>query len=786
MIIFVSKIFSVTNIPYKILLNSSVKALLLIVAAYIFVGCNTVKYVPDNKYLLDKNYLSIDNKNFDRKEIEGIIKQKPNRRILGFFKVQLWLYNLSKPGSSKWFSRTVRKFGAEPVVYDKLFSDKSDKQISLFLRNKGYFNAIVKDSAVYKNKKVDAYYYIKTGLPYKLNHIGYKLEDSTIHSLILSDTANSYLKAGNPFELDNMQNECSRIETFLKNKGYFAFSKDLISFEADTALNDKKVNLDLVFKNQFRISDTDTLVIPKYSLFKIGDIRLVVDNETKEDTTIIEGTFLIRDTFLYNDIYVIYKNKVIIKPSLLANDVYIVPGELYNQKSVDETYRSLSSLKIFKFINVSFTERDKTDSSGYRIIDCHIFVSTTNFQSYQTEAEITNSAGIGVAGSIIYQHKNLLKGAETLDVRIKGATEAVKKTESSQYFQTLELSAGIKIQFPNFLLPLHTEGFVRKYNPKTVLSISYSYLRRPEFTITNSKTSFGYNWKGNTYTSFQVLPIDINYVRLIDASQTFKDQINNTYLKFSYQDHMVSVTSFNFTFNTQKAKKNTIFNYVHFNIESAGNVLELSNKIVGSKTDSVNEYRVFKIPFSQFIKSDVDYRYYLPINSTDRIVYRIFGGFALPYGNSKSVPFEEQYFSGGANSIRAWQVRSLGPGSYKDTSKSYYPDKTSDIKLEGNIEYRFKLFWILEGAIFVDAGNIWSINKNDTREGATFKADEFYKQIAVGTGFGTRFDFSFFIFRFDVGLKLRDPSQPINDRWIITQKIKSDYFNYNIGIGYPF
>jgi outer membrane protein assembly factor BamA len=747
-----------------------------------FASCNSVKYVPEDKYLLNKNIINVDNKDIPKNEIEGLLKQKSNKKILGYFKFHMGLYNLSKPGSEKWFSRTMRKIGEEPVIYDKIQTEKSDNQILLFFKNKGYYNAVVSDTVIFYKKKANVTYTIHSGKPYTINNLNFKIDDKKIQTLILNDTVNSLLKSGTPFDVDNLQNERQRIETFLKNKGYFAFSKEDISFEADSDLNRNEVNLMLNFKNETRNKDSIAILNPEYTPYKVGDIQVIVDKNDNGDT-LEENNIFMRDTFLINDIYVIYKHKATVKPSLLANDVYIEPDELFNQNQVDETYRSLSALHIFKFVNIVFSETPNKDSSGYKRINCQIYLTSTNYQSYQTEGEITYSSGLGVAGSLTYQHKNLFKGAENLNLSFKAATEAIKEINATKYFQTYEYSGEAKIQFPKFLLP-NAQTFVRKYNPRTELSFSYNYLERPDYTISTAKMAFGYNWKGNKYTSFQVLPINLNYVRLLSISDTFKNQISNTVLQYSFQNHMVSVTSLNFTFNNQKPKKNTNFYYIHINIESAGNVLDVANKALNNKADS-NGYTIFKIPFSQFIKSDIDFRYYLPVNETDKIVYRIFGGAAFPYGNSKTIPFEEEYFSGGAYGIRAWQARSLGPGSYL-VNKNNYPDEIADIKLEGNIEYRFKLFWILEGALFVDAGNIWSIDKNDPREGAVFKGTEFYKQIAVGSGIGTRFDFSFFIFRFDVGFKMRDPSEPVNFRWCFNKNITSKFLNYNIGIGYPF
>jgi outer membrane protein assembly factor BamA len=763
---------------------------MLIVIAVIFLsGCKTTKYVPENNYLLDHNYLKIDGKGINKKDLELLFKQKPNKRILGF-RFHLGLYNLSKPGNKKWPSKWFRKIGEEPIIFDEELKNKTIGQISLFLKNKGYYNSVVTDTVLFKKKSVRVYYKIKTGIPYTINRVEYKIEDTAIARIICPDSINCLLRPGIDFNVDIMQSERIRIESILKNRGYYRFTKEYIQFEADSVLGNNKVNLVLRIKQfQLKNSDGEIKSIP-FVLYKLGKIKVIFERKPIKDT--LEDYLYIRkpDSITLNNIQVIFQERVEVKPSLIDNNIYIAPGQLYSQRYVDESYRSLLSLKIFKFINITFTEDTTVASGEFRIINCRIQLATTEFQSYQTEVELTNSSGIGVAGSLNYQHKNLFKGAEIFNFKINGATEAIKKTEVATYKSTLELGAQAKIEFPKFMLPFKTEQFIRRYNPKTSLSVAYNYKRRPTYNISVANFSFGYNWYGNRYNNLTVNPIDINYVKL-DTIQNFYNTIKSPYLLYSYTDHLVSVTSFGFTFNNQKFKKNSEFYFFRLNFEAAGNTLRMLNKIIGARTDSNNAYHLFSVPFSQYIRGDVDYRFYLPLNQTDRMVYRIFIGVAYPYGNSKSVPFEKQYFSGGANSIRAWQALNLGPGSYKDTTQtSYYPNKTGDIKLEGNLEYRFKLFWVLEGAFFTDIGNIWSINTKDPREGAVFYFDKFINQIAVGVGFGTRFDFSFFIFRLDVGLKLRDPSL-INHPWLFNRS-KSDTRNYKdilhftVGIGYPF
>jgi outer membrane protein assembly factor BamA len=410
-------------------------------------------------------------------------------------------------------------------------------------------------------------------------------------------------------------------------------------------------------------------------------------------------------------------------------------------------------------------------------------------QSYSADLEGTNSSGnIGGAVNLNYQHINLFGNAEVLDIKLHGALESIK-SEDNKYSRTEEYGVETNIKFPKFLIPVRTENFIKKYNPKTILTLSYNHQSRPDFIRTVLNAGFGYTWKETKYKEHILRPLEINFVRIPNTSPSFDSIISGTYLESSYRDHLITNMSYSYIYNNQNLKKNRDFMFFRWNAESAGNLMSLFNSKLKYVSDSVQSYYQFLgIQYSQYLKTDVEYKFYKIINPTSNIVYRLFGGVAYPYGNARAIPFEKRYFSGGANGLRGWQVRSVGPGSdTANVSVGNYPNSTSDIKLEANLEYRFKLFWKLEGALFVDAGNIWSIREEEGHPGGTFKWDSFYKELAVDTGLGVRFDFSFFLFRTDIGMKLRDPSLPLGDRWILsTQSLGANDFVFNIGIGYPF
>jgi hypothetical protein len=724
-----------------------------------------------------------ENNDINVKEFESYYRQKPNKRIIGL-RFHLWLYNSAKPGSSRWLSRNLRKIGEEPVLFDSMLMRKTVEQFRQFLRNKGYYESIVTDSVVFKNKKAKVFYKIDPKIPYKIRRISYKMDSTGVKDAVLEDTLVSTIKTGRLFDMDLFQEERARIETNLKNKGYFNFAKEYIYFEADSTLGNHKVDITLGIKPYIQQKTSDTLVTTEHRKYKIRSVNVVLDR----DVALTDEESLNSTERDYDSIHFVSvgRSKQFVHTSTLANSVYIRPGQSYRLQTVDETYRHLSSLRVFKFVNINFKDLNTKDSIGSLDATIRLFPMVT--QSYQIEAEGTNSSGdLGSDITFSYQHKNLFRGAETFDLKLKGAFEAMKQKSDAGFYNTLELSANANLAFPKFLLPFKSSSFVQKYNPKTNLSLGYSYLRRPKFVMTNANASFGYVWHTNDHTSYTVNPFEISYVKLPYISADFQKAIDTTHLKYSFYNHLLTVSSFTYTYSSQNLNKNAPFFFFKYSIESAGSLLRLLTNVVGKDTVSLRR-KILGNVFYQFIRTDIDFRYYYPLNQTDKLAYRIFMGVGIPFVNSNELPFEKMYYAGGSTDIRAWSMWSLGPGSYKHSGSLSDYALSADMKLTANVEYRFKLFFSLEGAFFIDAGNIWDIRKRAEHPDGDFRIDQFYKQIAVGSGFGLRSDLKFVLLRLDLGMKLRDPQYNSGERWIpgnhrITWK---DDMNLTFGIGYPF
>lgn len=770
------------------------------------VSCSTTKYVGDKEYLLSKVSVKVDDKSISTSELNQNIKQKPNIKILGIWKFHLGLYNMSGKNGEKGINKWLRRIGEEPVIYEDYQTQRAKTQLGIYLRKKGYYNAIIEDTVVFRRKKAKLRFKITAGIPYRYRRVYDEKSDlprsflssyqnrkeisdtSLIRQYVVADSANSDIKTGQNVDSDILGKERSRISNLLKNKGYFNFTKEYIHFMMDSVGKDHQMDVFVGIKKPQNIN-----VERKY---RIRSITVNLDYNPKpvlmNDSSYINNL----DTLTHSKCQFLYTKKLNIKPDVIINSLGFQPGSLYNLSEVKYSYKNLQALNQYKFVNIRFEVDTEAESGEEGSLNCFIQLTPHKKQAYTIELEGTNSSGnIGFAGKFNYQHRNLLRGAEILDVRLSNATETVKSNDNKNFFSR-EYGGEISLSTPKFMLPFfNANRFKKKYNPKTRLSLAYSYQKRPDYTRTQADVSFGYNWKSSKYLTHNLNLVELSFVDVKNLSPDFLDNINNLYIANSFTEHVISTTRYSVIYNNQNLNKPNNYTYLRFSFETAGNTLKTLDQLIGSKKhNDYNDsgelegsyYDFFGIRYAQYVKMDVDYRYNWHLNKANTIVGRLFMGLGYAYGNLEVLPFEKSYFSGGANGIRAWQVRSLGPGSYSNDAATY-PNNTADLKLEANLEYRFKLIWALEGALFLDAGNIWAVSSRDNRPGAKFNMDSFYKEVALGTGIGARVDLNFILFRLDLGLKLRDPSLVGSKRWIIGDRtFKFSQLTYNIGIGYPF
>ncbi len=753
-------------------------------ASLLLGSCMNTKYVPEGELLLNKVNVAIDNKEISREELSSYVRQRENTRILGFLKFHLWLYNLSSPEREEgWLKRA----GEPPQIYNEGLAIQSRDQIAQYLHNKGYYDSRVtyQTSKQENRQKTDLEYQVATGNPYVIDSTRYSISQPEFLRLYQQEYKPRYFREGSRFDLDWLDRERDLITTFYKNRGYYYFSKPALFFEADTAVRSGSVDLALFIRLPEGALQDSARIFTPYKLNRFTFDLTPGSSGTAIDTVRSGRTlFLLPATNPYN-------------PNLFLRLNRMAETSHYHQGYAESTFTALNRLRQFRFINISFQETPAGDTDSL-LLDCTVGLSPLSRQSSSFDLEGTNTSGnLGIAGNLNYLHRNLFRGAEMLNLKLRGAMErqqAIVREEALD-FNTRELGVEASLTVPKLIGP---GGFFPASGstlPKTIFTLGTNYQKRPDYTRTISTMRVGYEWMTSEYRRHTWNIMDFNMVNLSRFDPEFLNSIYDLYIRESFTDHLILATGYQFVYNTQPQQKKESYSYLKFSAESSGNLLYLVSGLLGvekiaasdsSGVKSGSYYRILDTRYAQYVRGDIEFRKGYMLDKYNAVVGRLFFGVGLPYGNFEVLPFEKKYFSGGANGIRAWQVRSLGPGTYRAPEGSY-PNQSGDIKLEANLEYRFKLIKFLEGAFFLDAGNIWAINEKDNRPGAQFKPGSFYRQLALGTGTGFRFDFSYFIFRLDLGMKMRDPAQVEHKGWITgARRLTGEDFNLSFAIGYPF
>jgi outer membrane protein assembly factor BamA len=756
--------------------------------------------LEQNEIILNKDYIK-------KSALEPYIKQQPNKRIFGT-RFYLGLYNLSNINKTRFPHGWLRKIGEEPVIFDPSAATRTTEQIKSYVTSKGYFDGKVSDSLKTDERKTRVFYNVDLLPAYTIHNLYFDITDTLIRTYFYFDSVNCLIDRGKPYDVDVLQKERARFERFIRDQGFYAFSSDYISFDIDSTIGNRQVDVYYNVRNAVTMDNFNRVTILPHPLYQIKDIYIFPDFDPGLALQQGDAYFQKLDTIQYNGYnFVVPEGRPSIRYDLILQTLYLKPGEDYNLTNTDQTQSHLMSLKVYRLVNINYQETDVPEdlSTLRRSLNCNIMLTLLMPQSYKIELEGTHSSGnLGGGVNLVYQHKNLFSGAELFSVSLRGSYEAMSVFDSVTQTRKLrsirEFGAETSLRFPKFILPfLNTEGFIKKYNPTTSVVAAYNYQAMPVFTRTVASTTFGYTWKAGRYQTHIVNPAMFNFINVLDIDPDFRKRIESTFQAFSYRDVLILGGGYSYIFNNQLIQNSRDYVFMRINLESAGNMNSLLSRISGARKSGPSTYMFLGQPYAQYVRGDIDLRYNYKYNDVSSSVYRGFIGVGIPYGNSRAIPFEKQYFGGGANSLRAWQVRSVGPGFYNagDPDTITFLNQTADIKIELNAEYRFKLFWILEGALFVDAGNIWTYNKDESRPGTKFSfretrndkgeidAKPFYKELAIGTGMGFRFDFKFVIGRLDVGMKLRDPR--MGQGWIPGRRpYERRDFALVPGIGYPF
>lgn len=757
---------------------------------FVFSACSPTKNLGDGQYFFTGYKIKSDNTSIDKEELQPYIRQKPNRKFFFLFRLQMGFYRLGENWNSKW----LKKIGEPPVVLDTVLVHRSTNQLKFFMNRKGYFHAIAEDTIIYKKKKAKVIYSITSGIPYTIKSITYESGDTGIYPLIIEEQKNSLLSAGMTYDEDILDAERERLTDVMKSKGYYFFTKQFISYSADSALQSNEMNLKMTVSRLREDTAGYEDIGENHHRYHLSRIFIRTDYDPKQMAVPVYDTVAYKNYF-----FLISKAQPErYRRDVLLRAIFISQDDLFNINEVKYSYARLTDLNVFRFVNIRFDEVPRNETQQSYLLDVNILLTPMDNQSFTFETEGTHNAGdLGIAGNISYRNRNTFKGAELLELKLKGGLEFQKtlseeENRTALIFNTFEIGPEASLNLKKLLgIDRYFRNTARKWNPRTRISLAANYQERPDYN--RSIGSMNFSWKFKTTTPFQFSAdvIDINFVD-VQLSESFIEKLNligDKGLFYSYSDHLITSLRLNFIYNNQDNPKLQNFYFIQLSPEISGLVLSALGNASFIEEDTVLDVRkAFGLIYSQYFKIELDFRKYQNFLANNVFVWRINAGFGNPYSNSIALPFEKSFFGGGSNSMRAWRFRSLGPGSYVN---EFNIEQTGDIKIEANLELRSPLARslggiALEGAVFVDAGNIWLRNPDNERFGGEWTG-EFYKQIAMGSGLGIRFNFNYFIFRLDAAVKLLDPSRVESERWVYgNQKFAGKDVNYNFGIGYPF
>lgn len=715
-------------------------------------SCSTTRVLGDGQFRLADNKVVVDNdRKFNTKEIESYIKQKPNSYIIFGWNPFLNIYNWSGKNADKGINKFLRKIGTAPVVYQPSQVEASVENINRHLEYLGYYGSDVRSKVRVNGKRVTVTYSVTLGRRYRIGNVSFAVPDGEFKEDFYADTAAVSIRPGDFLSEDALEKETERAASMFRRKGYFGFTKNYFSFEADTLARRDTADLLMTVKEYTR-NQTAEYARPHRKYF-FGDVSISYDNDLK-----------------FND-------------RVLKNICTIRPGAMYDEREVNTTYSRLSALRLFSGVNVALNPRD----SG--IVDCDISLTKSRTQGFKVNLEgSTNSTGlIGISPQVSYYHKNIFHGGQWLNLGFLGNFQ-FKYDDRSVKSNEFGVSAGLS--FPEFL-GLPNSIFHGPSLPRTEINASYNYQNRPEYTRNMISTSYGYSGSlRNGKFFYQFYPIQAKIVRLTNLDPNFYTTLSgNPFMRDAYQNHfdVGSGLVAYYTTSTALVPKET-YEYARLQLDASGNVLSLFNKAM--KSDEYGSRLIWNTPYSQYIRTELTLgkTFVFGKNGGQALAIRLLGGVGYAYGNSSTIPFEKQFYSGGANSMRGWQARSLGPGNSKADTTFVIPSQTGDVKLEANLEYRFPMFWKLCGAVFTDVGNIWTLKETDVDDGSHthFDLKNLAASLAADWGIGLRVDLNFLILRLDMGMKVYDPSLD-TARWRSpSQWLKKDGYTLHFGVGYPF
>ncbi|GHT03999.1 membrane protein [Bacteroidia bacterium] len=752
----------------------------------LLVGCSPTKYIPEGEYFLENVKVKMDDKGVDPAVVVSYIQQKPNASKYG-----VHIYNMVD-NNSNFIKKFIRKIGEAPVIYNPYSVPISVDEIAIKMKNLGYLNSTVSAQTDTANKKATVIYEIHNGEPYRVrnytqttSHLQQRsgnrqrnqnserrtFNSNAFTSVFMAQNAPK-IKEGSIFNLDVLEEERQRVAAQMRNRGYYQFAENKLHYLADTTLQSNQVDLKLILKDS-------TNFFP----YTVKRVNVYSGYDPLEN-------YVIKDSLEYDSIHIYYNSPKFLRQNIIREKVRVQPNRQYRERSGERTVSLFQSMNCLERVDLQYVQNNYPDST---LLDCNIYLTPGNFHSLQSRLVGTNKAGdIGVALDGTYGNLNIFNGSEIFSVNLRGAYEFVSGTSveglGSNYY---EFGLSPALTFPTMQLPLIKNYVAERFNAQTQYSFGLNVQRRPEYI----RNFFNFNWKvnwaaQNSPLSQSLSIVDINYVYMPYKSGKFieyLDSIVDPLTKISYDNVFTAGINYNAIYtnaNVGGLRQNLYT--IRFNTELSGNILNWICNASNISRSEDGKYTIWGNSFAQYAKANIDFAETFQLTSSAGLAFHLGVGVAYPYGNSEILPFEKRYYGGGPNNVRGWSTRYLGPGSFNGGTTDDPTTHVGDISLVASAEYRFKALPWLEPAFFVDAGNIWTIKDYPNQQGGLFTWNNFYKEIALGTGIGLRFDLTFLVVRVDAGTKVHDPARAADDRFVLFKdnllKNSAIYF----AIGYPF
>lgn len=790
----------------------------MFIPVFFWHGCSVTRHIPDGEYFLQKVSVETDEQTPKRQrltaeEFGSYIRQTPNRRFLGT-NLYVWVYNSANPDKQNRWNNFKRRFGKEPVLFDESLTERSAENMKAYMNLRGYYSSSVEFEVDTLRRPKRAYvtYRARQGRPYIIGEVRYDYRDKFLAQIIGHDTVASLVRRGEILDIDVLDAERKRVADYLRNRGYYNFTVNNIEYLVDTLSGDGTADVTMVVKQAVTgYDDRGEAVMDNNTVYRLGEINLFPNYDPT--VAVNDPDYIGRlDTLYYRGLNIIYPSRLNVRRQVLRSIIPLYPNHIYSTSEVSRTYQDIMSTGYYKSARIAFAEQPRSDDEddyvtyigdgmnadstrllhareGY--LQCNILCTPALKQSFKLELEgSTTSSFYGVSATVGYQHRNIFRGAEALDISGTVGYEYMKTPDAPKRNAT-EVGFTAGLSFPRLLLPIPAARFSSVNQPRTRLQLSVLFQNRPYYRRIVAGGMWTYSWSNNRYSSFTVSPANINVIDMKSLDEEFMESIRNPYLLESFRSQLVAGIAGTYTYNNQRRNLGGDATLIQCNWETAGNLIHGLEHLF-SKPDTEGYYNLFGLRYAQYFRVDLSLSHKIMLGEKTAVAGRIYGGVGMPYGNGTSVPYDRLFYAGGSNSMRGWTPRTLGPGAslapeyrpgYVD-DQYRYPQQMGDIKLEANLEFRFPIWGIFHGATFLDAGNVWYMKDNDNDPEGVFHGRTFLRQLGFNTGLGLRLDIKFAVLRLDWGIQLHNPNRPSGERWIHNFRWRNTALNF--GVGYPF